>query len=194
MFKEKLKSIRKNLLLTSILTILSGILLIVYPGYTMSILCMIFGILCAVYGMVRIVAWIAKTRVLGNADLIMGLIVFAAGVLLMAHPGFMVSIIPSVVGFIILAIGINKLKDAIDIRNSGYSKWGSLLIPAILVLGLGLLIILNPFATAELTVRVIGATLAFNGVSDIWTITRVNKTIKNVHSYSDVIDTTGTEK
>ena len=194
MFKEKLKSIRKNLLLTSILTILSGILLIVYPGYTMSILCMIFGVLCAVYGMVRIVAWIAKTRVLGNADLIMGLIAFAAGVVLMAHPGFVVSIIPSVVGFIILAIGINKLKDAFDIKNSGYSKWWSLLIPAILVLGLGLLIILNPFATAELTVRVIGATLAFNGVSDIWTITRVNKTIKNVHNYSDVIDTTGTER
>lgn len=194
MFKDKLKNMRKNLITTSILGILGGLLLIIYPGDAAKIACITFGILCAVYGMVRIVAWIAKTRVLGNADLIIGLIVFAAGVLLMAHPGFVVSIIPSVVGFIILAIGINKLKDALDIRNSGYSRWGSLLIPAILVLGLGLLIILNPFATAELTVRVIGATLAFNGVSDIWTITRVNKTIKNVHSYSDVIDTTGTER
>ena len=194
MFKDKLKNMRKNLLTTSVLGVLGGLLLIIYPGGTAKIACMTFGILCAVYGMVRITAWIAKTRALGNADLIIGLIVFAAGVVLMLHPGFVISIIPAIVGFIIIVIGINKLKEALDIKNSGYSKWGTLLIPAILVLGLGMLILFNPFATAELTVRVIGATLIFNGVSDIWTLTRVNKTIKNVYSSSDVIDTTGTEK
>lgn len=194
MFKDKLKNMRKNLITTSILGILGGLLLIIYPGDAAKIACITFGILCAVYGMVRIVAWIAKTRALGNADLIIGLIVFAAGAVLMLHPGFVLSIIPAVVGFIIIVIGINKLKEAFDIKNSGYSKWVTLLIPAILVLGLGLLITFNPFATAELTVRVIGATLAFNGVSDIWTLTRVNKTIKSYYSYSDVIDTTGTEK
>lgn len=194
MFKKNLKHIKNNLWLSCVLGIVAGVLLIFFAEKSMLFICMTFGIICTVYGLVRLIAWFAKTHSYSSGDLVGGIIGVAAGSLLLSHPEFIISIIPLIIGIVITVIGINKVKETMDIKNSGYANWGTLIVPALLVLGLGVFIVFNPFDTVTLTVRIIGATLVFNGISDLWTISRVNHTIKTVHNYQSEIETTGEEK
>lgn len=194
MFKKNLNNMKKNLWLSCVLGIAAGALLIFFAEKSMLFICMTFGIICTVYGLVRLIAWFAKTHSYSSGDLVGGIIGLAAGSLLMVHPKFIISIIPLIIGIVITIVGINKIKDTMDIKNSGYARWGTLIVPALLVLGLGVFIVFNPFDATKLTVQVIGATLVFNGISDLWTISRVNHTIKTVHNYQTEIETTGEEK
>lgn len=194
MFKKKLNHMKNNLWLSCALGIISGLLLIFFAEKSLLFISMIFGTICTVYGLVRLIAWFAKTHSYSSGDLVGGILGLAAGSLLLAHPKFIISIIPLIIGILITVIGINKIKDTMDIKNSGYTRWGTLIVPALLVLGLGVFIVINPFDATKLTVQIVGATLVFNGISDLWTISRVNHTINTVHNYQTEIETTGEEK
>ena len=77
---------------------------------------------------------------------------------------------PFILGLLIVISGIVKLQEALDMMKYRADGSVTVLVIAILSLVLGILILINPFGTAELLFRIIGIALIYNGVSDLLTV------------------------
>ena len=73
-------------------------------------------------------------------------------------------------GVLVIISGIVKLQEAMDMMKVRVSGYVPMLLISILSLVFGVVILLNPFATAELLFRIIGIALIYNAVSDLLTV------------------------
>ena len=62
-----------------------------------------------------------------------------------------------------------------DLQKEGYERWWLALTFGLLTVIFGGLLIFNPFGAVEFVVRLIGIFLIYDGVSDIWILSRVFK-------------------
>ncbi|MEG2958970.1 MAG: hypothetical protein RR828_04460, partial [Oscillospiraceae bacterium] len=60
-------------------------------------------------------------------------------------------------------------------HQMGYEKWWVVLILALLTAALALLVIFNPFGALNTLIMVIGGILIYQGISDLWAISRISK-------------------
>ena len=79
-----------------------------------------------------------------------------------------VSILPFILGLYLIFDGVVKLQAAIDIKKEGYQKWGILLLLAVLMIALGVVILLNPFQSAQALITFIGICMLLDGVINLW--------------------------
>ena len=97
------------------------------------------------------------------------------GIVVLAAPKFLISIVPFAVGVVVLVNGIVNLAQALDQRRMGYGRWSFSLALAVLTIVLGVLVICNPFSTMEMLVMAIGIVVAYNGLSNLWIESRYRK-------------------
>ena len=69
-----------------------------------------------------------------------------------------------------------------------YSRWWIFLIFSLLSAGLGVLLISHPFKSVLITIRVIGAVMIWNGITDIITGVFFIKKIKEFKQDMEAID------
>ena len=75
---------------------------------------------------------------------------------------------PFILGLYLIFDGVVKLQAALDIKKEGYQKWGILLLLAVLMIALGVVILLNPFHSAQVLTAFIGACMLVDGVINLW--------------------------
>ena len=156
-------------LLISLLMVLLGIVLLVWPGHVMTTALTVLGIALLAAGVIFIANWYrGRLQGVGIMRLLQGLALGAAGLLVLGAPKFHISIIPTVIGVIVLINGAMNLGQALDLRRSGYGNWGFSLALAIVTIILGAIMVLNPFSTMELLVAAIGGVILYNGLSNLW--------------------------
>lgn len=97
----------------------------------------------------------------------MGIVLVLIGLWICTKPHIVLSIIPVVVGIIILIHGLMDIEYTLDIKKSGNEKWWISLIAAGITLILGLLLVLNPFTAYEVTMFLIGLAMLYDGGSDL---------------------------
>ena len=74
--------------------------------------------------------------------------------------------------------GLNNLKQAIELWRDKYDKWWVAFILGALTVGLGVLLICRPFAAIDTVVMLIGFFMIYDGLSNIWIVTRIYKNAK----------------
>ena len=82
--------------------------------------------------------------------------------------------------------GISNLGGALTLRKNQSARWGAAAILGAVTLALGLLLVLAPFQAFTTVVRIIGAVLIYDGVSDIWISTQVTQAIRQAEKAADV--------
>lgn len=176
------KQAKNSFLVISILYILLGLVLLIWPGQFLKWGCYALGTVIVLYGASRIISYIANKNMISyfNADLIVGIVVVAVGLLLLIKPEIFISILPIVFGLFIIFNGIVKLQNAFDLKRLHYEKWWSIFVTAGLSLLLGLFIIWNPFETAALTAMAIGIVLIVEGIASAVTTIYSWRTIKQL--------------
>lgn len=152
--KQKLLNLKnsdKALFATSVLLLIFGIVLVIIPELSLKALCISAGVAALVFGIVKITAYITnKSDYSASLDLTVGAVFTGAGVLLLCHPKFLLSIIPFLIGVAIAVSGLVSLKKA-----SGKGKASAKII-AVLTLIAGLIIIFNSFKASVAITRLIG--------------------------------------
>ena len=83
--------------------------------------------------------------------------------------------VPVIVGVVILIHGVHNVIQAVDLQRENYDKWWLALLLGILTVAFGGMLVFNPFAAVEMAVRMIGISLIYDGVSDMWILSRVFK-------------------
>ena len=130
----------------------------------------ILALLAVVVGVVSLVTYFKDKYSVGNGGVIKGIVYFVIAAFLYFGAGFIISIVPFILGLLIVISGIVKLQEALDMMKYRADGSVTVLVIAILSLVFGILILINPFGTAELLFRIIGIALIYNGVSDLLTV------------------------
>ncbi len=111
-------------------------------------------------------------------NLIFGIVLVVVGVWIVVKPDKVLAIIPIIVGIVIGMHGLNNLKQAIELWRDKYDKWWVAFILGALTVGLGVLLICRPFAAIDTVVMLIGFFMIYDGLSNIWIVTRIYKNAK----------------
>lgn len=164
------EKIRKDVVWSSIAYLILGFVLLIRPGMALVTIVHILAIVAAVMGVVSLVSYFRDKYSVGNGGVTKGIVYFVIAALLYFGAGFIISIVPFILGILIVISGIVKLQEALDMMKYKADGSVAVLIIAVLSLLLGVLILINPFSTAEFLFRIIGIALIYNGVSDLLTV------------------------
>lgn len=147
-----------------------GIVLVIWPGTSIRVVCMVIGAVIAIFGGVNVINAL-KTRqagLLSGFFASIGLILLILGIWLLIIPETIVSLFPIFIGIMLLIHGVIDFSETIELKNLGYERWFIPLAMSILLILLAIVILINPFGTVETIVRVIGIVLIYDGLKDIY--------------------------
>ena len=102
-----------------------------------------------------------------SRGMFVGLTWLVGGILLIALKGFLLSLLPVLFGLVLLVGGIGKLQYALNFKRMGAARWYLELAGAVLSIAFGAIILINPFSTALLLMRIIGIAILIEGVQDL---------------------------
>lgn len=181
---ESFYRMRKHVISAIILFLVLGIALLIWPGLFLRFACNIIGALLIAFGVVTL---IGELRMPDRSMLTMGfgVVITAVGIVIIANPEMVSSIIPVVFGLILLFDGVSNIRQALGLRRFEVGNWAFLLLLGIVTLVLGVVILLHPYGTAELAFRVIGAALIYNALSDLIIAVQMNRAAKKSGIYKE---------
>lgn len=188
--KKFFKVVKLQSLLTALALIVVGILFMVFPADASRIVCITCGWALIIWGVLKAVTWFVNDlRAIGSYSLVGGIALLAFGILIVLHPDFTAGVVTLVFGILLIIDSVVKIQQAADMGRLKVPFWWSLLIVAAVTLVLGILIVCDPFANADVLAVFIGASLLTDGVLDIVTLIYYTvKVQKRVVSNKNVID------
>ena len=171
--------ILKSSIWSSIALAILGVLLFLYSELTIvSISYLIGGVLIGI-GVISLLKFISGNKEKKNEmDIVYGIITIVLGIIVITNPKAIASIIPFILGIIMVISSSTKILYSFDLKKSNSNLWISTLIVAILTLVCGVLLIFNPFAGAEFITKIIGGILLIYAILDIISTVRISKELK----------------
>lgn len=181
------KGLRANYTVSAALCILLGLVLLIWPGTTARLLGMMLGGSLLVYGIIQILLYLAnKDRtVLSQGMMVLGIVLTVVGLWILTSPQVIIMAIPTIVGILIEIHGVHNVVQAFSLHKEEYEKWWLALLFAVLTIGLGAFLIFNSFEVVETIVRIIGIFLIYDGISDVWILSRIFSVKKNKEKIID---------
>ena len=176
-----IKSLKVNYSLSAVICVILGIVLLVWPGQSTQVVCMVLGIVLGGFGLIQIILYLAtkeKTMV-SHSMMMLGVVLAVIGGWIVLKPETIIKAVPMIVGILIVIHGFHNAVQAIDLKKMQYDNWWVALLLSLLTVALGVVLICNPFTIVDTVVRMIGAFLVYDGLSDMWILSRVFKTKKN---------------
>lgn len=185
-----LKRLKTNIIISAILCVVLGIVLVVWPDLSMKIVCIAVGAVLLIGGGVRLAVYFSTRdgSMYAQANLIMGIVLAVVGIWILLKPDKVLAIIPIIVGIVIVLHGINDLQQAVTLYKDKYDKWWVALILGLLTIGFGVLLICKPFEALDTVVMLIGTFLIYDGLSDIWIVSRIYRTAKALKQEAEAVD------
>ena len=172
-----IKSLKVNYSLSAVICVILGIVLLVWPGQSTQVVCMVLGIVLGGFGLIQIILYLATKEKTMISHSMMMLAVIGGWIVL--KPETIIKAVPMIVGILIVIHGLHNAVQAIDLKKMQYDNWWVALLLSLLTVALGVVLICNPFTIVDTVVRIIGAFLVYDGLSDMWILSRVFKTKKN---------------
>ncbi|MBC5736235.1 DUF308 domain-containing protein [Lawsonibacter sp. NSJ-52] len=187
--REFLKNMKVSFLLASVLYIALGLVLLIWPGISRDLICLSFGLLLLIYGIITIISFFVHDSRLGTFrfELILGIVAAAAGLLFLIKPEFVKSVIPVVLGIYIIIDALLNLKRSLELHSLQYGRWWVILVLSLVSVALGVLILFRPGMTADVLIMVIGGVFVYNGLSDLWSIFKISRITKEYRKNNPII-------
>lgn len=166
--KDILKKLKANYVTTGIIYVILGLLLLLIPGTIQDTISLILGLAIVAMGVFNLVLYFATldSFIWYQSDFLLGIIEVVFGLFIITNPRILISFIPLIFGLILLVHGINGIIQAMSLRKYENIRWVSSVVLNIISMVLGFVIMLNPFGTIELLLRIIGICLIYSGIND----------------------------
>ena len=189
---KMLKELKWEAILTGVLYILLGIVALLIPETMQKTLGYLIGIVLIVAGAVSIICYLlrdARDNYYHN-EFVFGLVGIVLGVAVLYKVEVIISLIPFILGILVLFSGCSKLQDAIDLKRLSYGSWVGMLVVAVINIILGVVLICNPFQAAVLLFRVLGVGLILSGASDCFSTIYFARKFRRFKQERDALDST----
>ena len=103
-------------------------------------------------------------------------------------PEKVLSLIPIILGIVITLHGLHNIKQAIGLCRDQYDKWWIALLLGIVTVGVGVLLICRPFAAIDTMVMLIGVFLIYDGLSNIWIVSRISRAARILRQEAEAVE------
>lgn len=178
-----MKSFTTNRIIFAVGAAVLGIILLIWPAASLIIMAKCVGALVAIGGLAAAYQFYkdhdspAKSLLL-----VMAAVMIICGAVIFLHPEELVKLIPMIMGILVLISGLINLGETFTLSKKRYSRWWLSLIIAVITIGAGLFLITRAFSLVALITRIAGGILLFDGLSDLWVISRVHKADKDAQA------------
>lgn len=178
------KKLKWNLIVMSVLYVALGVFLLMVPGTALNVVCYALGGVVLACAVMQLVRYFMAERSLFRSQLILasGLVCLGLGAFLILRSDIVVRILPIVFGLFVIFDSLGRVQNALELRRCGYASWKGFLLLPLLSIVLGVVMILDPFATMETLVMAIGVILvvegAINLLSALYTALAVRRFLK----------------
>ena len=178
----RIKQVKYIYIIFSAMLLIVGVSLLLWPGISAMTVCYVLGSVLILTGITRIMGYFSKDMYNLNFqfDLALGIISLIIGAVLIFHPGDVVSLLHVVIGIVVIVDSMFRLQTSFDAKHFGLRKWWLMLTAAILCASMGVILIVFPFETAKLLIRLLGITLIINGCENIFMAIYTVKSKKRV--------------
>ena len=127
------------------------------------------GATLVILGLVKGIGYFSKDKyhLAFQFDFALGLLSVLSGLLFIFRAEALLSLLPIMMGLIILIDSLFKLQTAFDAKRFGLHTWGGLLVSSILLAVFGLILLLEPFKSLTAAISLLGFTLVLDGLQHI---------------------------
>ena len=177
-----LKKVKWNVILSSVIYVIIGVLLIIWPDIMTKNICYVIGFCSIAIGIVNIIDYIRHDILLEGYkySLVIGLAFILVGIFILTKVEMVMSIIPFLLGLAVTISGFMKFQNAIDLIRLKYSGWGVVLFISGLNIAFGIVLMANPFASAMILSICIGIGMIYSGVSDLIATIMLSNSMKKL--------------
>lgn len=165
----------KNMsILSAALYILIGILMTFFPGMSAQLLSISVGAIFTVIGIILLTTYFVLDihKILYRNDFAFGILSILSGLVIIIQKDLILSLIPILLGLVIMASGLMKLQRAVVAQRIQSNQAMTYLVLSVVALLLGLVIIflLAGHQSRQVLFIVIGIGLIYAGISDLFAI------------------------
>ena len=163
-----LKEMKWDALLTAVLYVILGLVALILPETMMTILGYLIAVVLIVAGALSMISYLLRDAHQNyyHNDFVYGLVGIALGCIMLYKVEIIISLIPFVLGLLVLFSGCTKLQSVVDMKRLEYGNWTVMLVIAAINVAIGILLIVNPFESAVLLFRLLGIGLLLSGITD----------------------------
>ena len=168
---EFIKKAKWGYIILSVIYIILGVILLIYPSQTIDVICRIIGATAVICGAYMIMKFFFRgaSSILSATGLVFGIFCLVCGIILIASPDFVKSILPFIIGIVIIIDSAFKLMTSFEIKNTTREGWLGVLVLSVIGLVFGFIIVFNAGATADFIVRIIGVSLIVEAIENLCT-------------------------
>ena len=177
------KIFKSSILSSMALALLGGLLFFQSEATIISVSYIIGGILIAI-GVLTIMKYINAYRKSSKneLDIIYGTVTVILGIIVIGNPKAIASIIPFVIGLLIILSSATKLQYSLELKKSNNDLWLSTMILSIITTLVGIVLIFNPFQGAEFITKLVGILIFTYAILDIISTITIKRTVKKIHN------------
>lgn len=182
--RSLMSKIFKTSILGSLALIILGLLLIFQSEATIISLSYVIGGVLIAIGTLAILKFLQgkKNNGKNDLDIVYGVVTIILGVIVISNPHAIASIIPFIVGFIIIINSANKLQYSLELKRNENNLWKSTMILAFITTICGVVLVLNPFKGAEFITKLVGILILIYAILDIVSTITIKNTVKQIHN------------
>lgn len=185
--KAFFKRIKVDFLLSSLLCILLGITFIIWNGQVIDVIGTVLSVGLLVVGIIFVLGYFSKLMESVPA-ILAGIIFVALGAWFLIEPARIFTLIPIVIGLVLLFHGIRGVTESLAAKTYGLGCWGvNFLLSAVNVV-LGIICIIFSTKIIETAAIFVGIILIYNGLSNIWIIASGSRAKRMYDKTLGVID------
>lgn len=176
-------------ILFSVISIVLGIFLIIFPQTSMTVLCYILGSAAVIFGVIKIASYFSSGLwgPIFQFDLGAGIFLTVVGIFIVIDPVKVSTIIPVIVGVFWIIEGAMHFQTFLDAKRYHLKYRYVTLAFAITTCGCGVLLIFNPFEGINAIMILLGISLIIDGAQNLFEALYYSSFTKKVKSDERVI-------
>lgn len=174
------KPFQKAMLITSIVYLVVGLVLIIWPDAARQIIIYAIGAAALLYGIYRIIDFFVRKEHLSGTiqvGVALGIGCILVGLFLIFKVNLIVTLLAAVIGVAVIIDSVLRLQIALNLRHVGGQSWLVLLITSLVTLGFGILLLFNPFTAVKVATIIAGVLLLIDGGFTLWGLFQVKSSI-----------------
>lgn len=181
-YSKKIKRWKRSYIFLTIVVMIFGMSLIIWPEISEEILCYIFGAVLLVVGGIRILSYFQRgiSALWHRYELPLGLLDALLGLYFLTCPINVMLILPIIVGIIIMIDSVFHLQTALELRAMSVQRWWCVLLLSIISIFVAAGLIGNPFKGSRILMIYVGVCLVVDGIQSLYFIHRVAKDVRKL--------------
>lgn len=178
---EKAVKSQTFFIVLSVLYVITGVVILVWPNLTMPLLGKALGIGMLVVGCTHMILYFTRDHLQSilHMDLTIGVVFAAFGAFMLMHADFVEMVLPFAAGILLLIGAMTKIQYSLDLRMMHVKHWKIMLALAVILIGTGITLLYNPFK-GNVLIYVIAASLIAEGILNIFCVLFVSHRMKQI--------------